>query len=269
MISPGSLHESRDFSHFTRKVIPFRIGADFDSGFIPRAGLTDSKLGGAPYRPLGSGWPHQMYLLAQINLDHTPTLPLFPTTGLLQFFMCYEPGYGMFSPHPRCHVNYWQSYDAPAEPALFFDAEQLVPERDSFSTTMLDPYAVLQDPGYALPLIAGEMKDQLPQIDEDIESDQHGRAEILEYIHGRNWSETELMEFTRGTACGGIQLGGYPNLVQTDFDSPGADELLLFQVDWEPPAIWPGDCGSVQFFIQPEDLKARRFDQVRFYFSCG
>lgn len=194
---------------------------------------------------------------------------MFPSTGLLQFFMCYKPGYGMFSPEPRCHVHYWENYDSPAEPALFFDSQQLVPERDSFTEGKSPIDCVLEDPGFPLPLVAAERADQLPQIDEDIESEQHGRAEILEYIHSRRWTEEELMEFTRRASFGGIQLGGYPSLIQTDYDSPGPDELLLFQVDYYPPAIWPGDCGAIQFFIEPDDLQARSFDRVRFYFSCG
>lgn len=63
------------------------------------AGLCDSKASGTPYLPHDTSWPldganQPMELLAQIDCSALESLPDFPHTGLLQFFIGTDECYG-------------------------------------------------------------------------------------------------------------------------------------------------------------------------------
>ncbi|AKK02459.1 DUF1963 domain-containing protein [Corynebacterium epidermidicanis] len=258
-----------NFAQFTRPALSFEVEADFSQPELPRAGLTDTKLGGAPYRPIGAPWPANMYLLAQLNLGELPQVLDLPTTGLLQIFLPFAEGYGSYGP-PFCHIDYWPTYDDPAEPLLFdgttFRSEDVQPERypmrhgESGIAFTLQKCALL-NPCFGLRLTPGQVIQQLPQLDEDIDSNVPGRAEILEYL--RDAARKEYLAIHEQSAQGGIQIGGFPCLIQTDFDAPPEAEQLLFQIDYDPHFAWLGDCGSLQVFI-----KDRGFSTARVYYSC-
>ncbi|MDU0478831.1 YwqG family protein [Staphylococcus chromogenes] len=264
-----------NFAQFTRPALPFRIAADFSQPELPRADLTDTKLGGAPYRPVGAQWPTNMYLLAQLNLSELPQVLDLPTTGLLQIFLPFAEGYGSYGP-PFCHIDYWPTCDNPAEPLLFdgttFRPEDVQPERypmrhgESGIAFTLEKCALL-NPCFGLRLTPGQVIQQLPQLNEDIDSNVPGRAEILEYLEDA--AREEYLAIHAQSAQGGVQMGGFANLVQTDFDAPAEEELLLFQIDYDPNVMWLGDCGSLQIFIKPAALSARNFAAARTYFSCS
>lgn len=63
------------------------------------AGLCDSKASGTPYLPHDTSWPldganQPMELLARIDCSALESLPDFPHTGLLQFFIGMDECYG-------------------------------------------------------------------------------------------------------------------------------------------------------------------------------
>lgn len=65
-----------------------------------------SKFGGLPYFPKGIDYPQTakgeyLSLLAQINFAETPNLEGFPETGILQFYILAEGGYGKDYENPR------------------------------------------------------------------------------------------------------------------------------------------------------------------------
>jgi uncharacterized protein YwqG len=74
------------------------------------------------------------------------------------------------------------------------------------------------------------------------------------------------------------QLGGYPSFTQADpreyLNDGKQHDLLLFQLDscygsgqdWE--FMW-GDAGIGNFFISPEDLKAKKFENAWYNWDCS
>lgn len=259
-----------DFSHLARPVLPLSIDADFSQSELPRAGLTDTKIGGTPYRPVGAPWPENMYLLTQLNLGELVGVEklcngALPSDGLLQIFLPFVDGYGMYA-QPQCHIDYWPSFTTPSEPLLFdghdFRPEDTQPERfttDKFGDAgikLAHHQSALLNPSCGLRLIPGALAQQLPQLDEDIESDVPGRADILEYLESAEQSEYEAIHAQ--SASGGIQVGGFPYLTQTDYDAPPVEEQLLFQIDYHPHVAWLGDCGCLQIFFRDSDLSTAR-----------
>ncbi|MEJ5997456.1 YwqG family protein [Corynebacterium sp. H130] len=218
------------------------------------AGLTDSKLGGAPYRPVGTTWPTEdsgqvLNFVAQLNLAHVESdrqalalPPLFegvlPTEGILQFFLpfweVYDSGPGI------AHIEYFPTCDEPAQPPriawqpweedpLIWLTETATPVEDHRAlSSMLDfpcfPYKLT--PKEAQPLI---------QVFDDIDDDESSS-----------------------------QVGGVGTFVDSTPTSP-----VLFYLDSICEPVTIGDCGVMGFFIQQEALVKRDFRNVNLEVSLS
>jgi uncharacterized protein YwqG len=103
----------------------------------------------------------------------------------------------------------------------------------------------------------------------------------------------EALDVRLGAGDPSHRVGGYPEPIQpqtaeweveqaelalrgasTPSAGPAVDEgvrgwRLLAQIDSDRTAkmMW-GDVGKLYFMIRPDDLRARRFDQVRFAWQC-
>ena len=63
------------------------------------------------------------------------------------------------------------------------------------------------------------------------------------------------------------QMLGYPVYIQDEDMAPG--KVLLLQLDTDDDTGWMwGDMGMIYFWIAPQELDARNFDDVRLILEC-
>ncbi|GCE36039.1 hypothetical protein SPFL3102_03913 [Sporomusaceae bacterium FL31] len=77
----------------------------------------------------------------------------------------------------------------------------------------------------------------------------------------------EIEKIIDGT---GHKIGGYAYFTQTDIRDYNKDlkqDLLLLQIDTDEEIMF-GDSGVANFFINPEDLKNKRFEKAWFNWDC-
>jgi uncharacterized protein YwqG len=77
----------------------------------------------------------------------------------------------------------------------------------------------------------------------------------------------EINKIIDGT---GHKIGGYAYFTQADVRDYNKDlkqDLLLLQIDTDEEIMF-GDSGVANFFINPEDLKNRRFEKAWFNWDC-
>ncbi|MDO4693724.1 MAG: DUF1963 domain-containing protein [Eikenella sp.] len=243
-----------------------------------------SKLGGLPYLPAGTPYPHgadgkPLYLLLQINFAEMPPLPDFPTEGILQWFIGSSGAWGA-------------NFDRPAEqsafrlcyyPEVLADDAALV--RDFSFLPPLDPPAqglwqkIKRYFGRPprLPFtqpcaVRFEAGVQFPTLNDRT---CYLKGEDAPDIHFDNWIDDEFEAFAEAYleafAGNGNRVGGYPTFTQDD-PRLSAEEtacVQLVQLDSEPPELmmW-GDAGIAHLFIRPDDLRRRDFSRVLYTWDC-
>lgn len=262
---------------------------------IPTKPLTpwQSKVGGLAYQPkkeVGATY-YQAYptnekrealcFLAQINLSEVPLNEAllaqgYPDKGLLQFFVADDELMGLnfdnYTDHNGFRIRYF---------AEIITEESLLEKE----------YLQTNNTGY-LP-IAGEflMQFQLSSQVITIEDFSFGQQilgvenlydyeTIFERQHkGKHdfWEDFFEPFAELFTDEPYHQLGGYPFFTQTDprvyAKGMPKEVQLLFQLDSDSFAeenyflMW-GDSGVGNFFIRPEDLKARDFSKVYYNWDC-
>ena len=108
-------------------------------------------------------------------------------------------------------------------------------------------------------------EDDGEEEDEDCEDDEDAEEEEGVYDLENSCEDTDRFALDFGNW--GFKLGGHPALRQGEFRLDGEElgdyTTLLFQYDLTPP----NDASDLEqdtfcFFIRPEDLKARRFDDI-------
>ena len=264
-----------------------------------KPGPADCKFGGDFYLPAGAV-PPEMEFLAQINFTQVPRLEGFPDKGLLQFFLCtedekfeafYEDGCAWKQDAGFFQVRWYPEVpeDAPAcENAVPDKRWQLDSPEGSMtfeSTEEIATISIGEDGGFAIDLGYESLSDVLTPIfqaaweeddepdddedeDEDMEEDGKEEEEGV-YDLENSCEDTDRFAFDFGNW--GFKLGGHPSLRQGEFrldeENYQAYSALLFQYDLTDAPELERDTFS--FFIRPEDLKARRFDDILMtYHNC-
>lgn len=208
---------------------------------------TTSKLGGVPYRPVGSlaPAPDRFLFLAQINFAELPALaemPL-PTSGIVQFWIDDDDTHGLYGADGRertdgHRVVYYASVDAPQQtgvvshygrgPLSFDDprGHRMRFELDS-EIVGLGDYA------------AEALRQRLPEL------------------------ESELNDYD----AAGHKIGGYCSFTQYDPRRHDDPMLSLLQLDGDAMLGW-GDSGIAHWFIREDDLRGRNFAATTYYWDC-
>lgn len=256
----------------TRRAV---IYLELNSG---EASRTESKVGGAPYLPPGGAMPraangNQLVLLAQFNFEEMPKVEGFPTSGLLQFFIEPEDGWGAdlsppYSEEQMCRPDGFRViYHAKVEtdetklpPAPEVDAEVNFPfdpsEAMRIRFTVSTETVTINDDNFdsTLGVSIYELSRRL--------SAAHGLNENTLFHHLVRYLEP------RGSAH---KLGGYHALTQNDPRATGSKKQLLFQLVSEceggEQMMW-GDDGVGTFFIDPRDLAKLDFSKVLYTWDC-
>lgn len=268
------------------------------------AGLFESKAGGTPYLPHDMAWPsdgenHPMLLLAQVNCSALESLPNFPHTGLLQFFIASDDVYGMdfddMLNQKGFRVIYHEMVDTSVTPDEVLakrpqeseEYEICTPfERgESYRICFLAPKAMklTVDDFRFDALFVAEWNRRRPDAPVEKEAELHQRLKEQDPDYG--WDVFEALDdgededYDEKEESVHHQIGGYPYFTQSDprwnADPELSDlDVVLFQLDsdFRPESrdylvCW-GDVGVANFFISKEALKKRDFSKVAYNWDC-
>ena len=219
-----------------------------------------TKIGGTPYWPVDEEWPTYkgtpMVCLAQLDLSKLPSIPGYPTKGLLQFFIIGGDEWGeatsckviyrtdtskeYMKEVPRTTIN--DKYDSyPPIDAIYYPK---VVKQDQFMTPADDEFHT----------------EVVKAVNEVFKTDYKKYVDIPSKIYDAFW---ECLKFGDYDGC---RFGGHPYFTQNDVRNDHYSELLL-QLDSESGMMW-GDCGVANFFISKENLAKKNFDDVYFTWDC-
>lgn len=267
------------------------------------ATLTQSKIGGAPYRPKGSGWPcrangEPYCFTAQLNLwdvekdrQRLGLPPLLdghlPTEGLLQFYLPFEDGWGLWPAPSESFVAYIPTIeDEHEDPLLVFmehprSGEKRVPE------WLPEVQEIPKNPGREVKAHPGKTMwtfvlaprkteesilqyPQFPALLEPVDIEPHMQRPIPGWHVEAEGYEGSVPEDASSSFIGPArnQVGGYPYLIQEDRRTSDSPLRLLFQIDGYEETLWIGDGGMMYFFIDIDDLKKRDFSHVLMNWEC-
>lgn len=222
--------------------------------------LTQSKLAGYPYLPMGEmpavdyyGQP--MLLLAQLNFEQLTTPQHFPTEGILQFFItqnCYED-YSIEHSPSLFSVRYY--------PSISDDQHMATPNYLKNANFMHFPIKYEQE---LLSTLQVE-----PVSATDFRLARYINPSILTQPFILDGPTIEDLYFEHFLSAH-HKIGGYPYFISEDVRTKSADfeqyDTLLFQlISDDAQSIMWGDSGVMSFFINHEKLKQRDFSDILFY----
>ena len=263
-------------------------------------GLCDSKANGTPYLPHDMSWPldgekRPMELLAQVDCSALKSLPDFPHTGLLQFFIgtdeCYGADFDDMTNQKGFCVLYHETVDATVtEEEVLAKRPEKSDEEDVCTPFETEKPCRIR---FAAPknmgltegnfhfdrLFVEEWNRRRPDapIEKQFEIHQRLKEEDPDY----GWDVFDIREECEDGEDDDEpvhhQMGGYPYFTQND---PRSDEkmsdldVMLFQLDsdFRPEnreylVCW-GDAGIANFFISREALRKRDFTKVAYTWDC-
>ena len=237
--------------------------------------ITDSKIEGIPYIPIGRKIPtnskgQQFMFLAQINCEDLKGLEDFPQEGILQFWVLGSDHFGKDFDNPTNRDGF---------DVIYYEKIEDYYSEDEFKE-MYNPYKF--DLKYMETLIASEpckMKFSLEKQKESFNYELLDNLfkEVLEeeslgfnekdklYEEVEKLYDDEFYEEIVGTKC-----NGFPYFTQWE---PRDDKQMkeydtsLFQID-SGKEVMIGDSGVMHFFINREKLKNKDFSDVFYHWDC-
>ena len=258
-----------------QKTVKEMIVADASVNASKEMKITESKIEGIPYIPVGGKIPvnsegKQFMFLAQINCEDLKGLEDFPQEGILQFWVLGSDHFGKDFDNPTNRDGFEVIY-----------YEKIV---DCYSENefkkMYNPYKF--DLKHMEILIASEpckMKFSLEKQKESFNYELLDNLfkEVLEeenigfnekdklYEEVEKLYDDEFYEEIVGTKC-----NGFPYFTQWE---PRDDEQMkeydtsLFQID-SGKEVMIGDSGVMHFFINREKLKNKDFSDIFYHWDC-
>lgn len=245
--------------------------------------LTDSKFGGIPYLPVDGNVPmdiednpnikgRQLRLLAQINCSQLPANKLFPSKGILQFWVLDDDVSGAdfdnYIENNNRRIVFYEDIDISV-------TEEMVKEK----------YAPFSENDYCFPIqsefsLTFEKQNVGMGLSDYRFNDKFMDAWKLIYPNVEIKSFLDLPDEV-GEALYekydsfGHKMGGYPAFTQEDPRSYKENledyNILLLQIDSigtdENEIMW-GDCGVANFFITLKDLGNKDFEKVAYNWDC-
>ena len=240
----------------------------------------DSKMGGVPYLPPGFDYPYNtdpesdkkpLKLLAQLNFAQLPHLEGYPSEGILQFYIAYEPKadtYGLD----------------------FMDDSNPLGWRLAYHKDILDDESLLQSPpeldsgGEECFPLRGEFGFEAQLAEEFLScSDFRWEGFIEDSVESTPLYASLLEKYAEEDIDGilihasggdGIKIGGYPHFAQVDYRgyNDGKNTAMLLQLDmWgddEGGGIMFGDSGAAKWFLTPEALAEMDLSDVMYHWDC-
>ena len=224
-----------------------------------------SRVGGKPYLPGGNEWPADkkgvpMHFLCQLNFEDLPSPAGFPRSGLLLLFVPNDSMLGM-SFHGRSEygavwVESTTGGRSPIDPGPH--------EKRSFAEGFRNRPLVTKPSPMGVKL---QFQPPIP-FNARFEALVPGAAALTKSAlksHHKKFANPSS-GYSRWH-----RLGGYAAFIQEDpRKGDTAEYIQLLQLDsYDPWGIQFGDGGLAHFFIHPDDLAARRFDNMLYYWDCA
>jgi len=214
--------------------------------------IHSSKFLGKPYLPIGMEYPKDkenrpMILWAQINFSEIPVLEGYPRQGILQFFVSAE-WFDMDDYRVLFHENSTEDFQTD----FSFLTEEMYEESPIYCEHQLNfskeiEYGSSEDFRFDMTFNGKDYWD----FHEALTKNQ--KKEIEKIIDGTDH-----------------KIGGYAYFTQADvrdYNKELRQDLLLLQIDTDEEIMF-GDSGVANFFINPEDLKNKRFEKAWFNWDC-
>ena len=232
--------------------------------------VTVSKFGGVPYLPAGVEAPTDsdgvpMGMIAQINCAELPENPIYPPTGMVQFWVSTNSGWGIDKEEDHRVIYYPQLGEAnPDAVATCEDREREfwwpIKHECALEFTTLGREIFAPNDSINHPLIEKWNKAYPEQaITSLFDLDVYDVEEIEEITGSGDYS----------------RLGGLPHFMQGDprREEPENSDIRrrtvnLLTINSNIGVLW-GDCGTANWVIAPDRLAARDFSQVFYEWSCG
>jgi len=241
----------------------------------------DSKLRGVPYYPKDRPWPvdvegKPLVMLVQINFAEMPSLPDYPTEGILQLYISSDYndtniwGMRIDAAHPseRERLTDQSYFRAIYFPRVSCDAENLIVATPSAEFEQSEFPAVVEA---RLTFALGSSYVR----PEDYRFRRVFGKSGYDFFYGRDSDMSDVLEsYKQFVGCWryDARIGGYSRVEQNDprAEFPEEDWILLFSLNSEGgctyPAAW-GDGGVGNFYIRPKDLANRDFSKVMYYWN--
>lgn len=242
--------------------------------------ISDSKFGGLPYLPIDFEVPKkdsvQLTFLAQINCAALPKNDIFPSGGLLQFWIGRDELFGAnLDGSPSTHrVIYFSEidgnikeedilakYSAPNNTA----DTPFHPSEASFSLSFERAMSTITINDFQFEnLVLTAIKDLYPEtsLNGDLYDilEEDARTSLYTSFSGVNHAIGAFPSFSQWDARDDEKNSAYDvSLLQVQSIFSNEDS---FEIMW-------GDCGVANFFIKSADLKVLNFDNTLFVWDCA
>lgn len=243
--------------------------------------ITDSKIGGMPYWPIGMDFPvdgqgHDMLCIMQINCSEAGLKAPLPEQGILQWFISVNPElmYGCAGNYEDKGLNFRVVYHDKIErdftpqqvPTHDKVEEHLSPVKREVAIDVVNEQTVIG-------VNDGRFNRLFFDIVKEITGVDHQGKMWYEYL-----DNTDCLYFEQnlGMKRPCHQMLGYPVFTQGDARRDiQRHDTLLFQLDSQFSTIdrkelvmW-GDMGSGFVFINHDDLAAHNFSNTYYCWDCG
>lgn len=230
------------------------IGICMKPSIASPLGIGCSKFGGKPDVPEGFQWPcddksRPLSLLLQINcsdLKASDKEKLFPSTGFLYFF--YE-----------LEEENWDGTENSFR-VVYYDVKQHDLHRVDFPENLYEGYRLKE-----IPVSFPEQKSYPTYFDiDEMMPEELQMSKELDEAYERVKNERDANTIAT--------MSGYADIIQNPIVEDTDKYVLLLQIfsdeSGKKTEIEFGDCGNIFFYISREDLKAKRFDRIKFELQC-
>jgi len=237
--------------------------------------VTVSKFGGVPYLPAGVEAPTDsdgvpMGMIAQINCAELPENPIYPPTGMVQFWVSTNAGWG---------IDKWGIYKGENHRVIYYpqlgeaNPDALATwedhEREFWWPIKSECALAFTTPGREI--FAPNDSINHPLLERWNQA--YPEQAITSLFDLEDFEVEEIEEFTGSGDYS--RLGGLPDFVQGDprREYPESSDIRrrtvnLLTINSNIGVLW-GDCGTANWVIAPDRLAARDFSQVFYEWSCG
>ena len=251
------------------------IVADASVNGVKKMEITDSKIEGIPYIPVGSKIPansagRQFMFLAQINCEDLKGLEDFPQEGILQFWVLGEDLLGL---------DFGNYTNRNGFEVIYYEKIEDCYSEDEFKK-MYNPYkyepenleVLIANKPCKMEFSLGKEKENfdyefLEKLFEEVLKEENVDISKKEKLYEK---VEEIFEDNSDGENGGTKCNGFPFFTQ--FEPRDEKQLkeydtLLFQID-SGGEIMIGDSGVMNFFINREKLKNKDFSDVFYNWDC-
>lgn len=215
--------------------------------------ITESKFLGIPYLPLDYKYPQDkmgkpMILIAQINFSEIPYIKNYPDRGILQFFVSSTDWYDMDDYRIIYHEDIYDKHQT----NFSFLTEELYIDSPIYCQHRLE---------FVKSIEFGGNKDHRFNL----------RFNGIGFHDFCKTLPTDLTEVVENFFdASGHKIGGYAYFTQSDprdYNDTIKEDVLLLQIDSDYEIMF-GDNGIANIFINPIDLKNKKFEKAWFNWDC-